>query len=193
LKKPTTLRLLAAVAALAAVTAVGVGGAASASPAPKGPAPVAHIKFKGGKKNLRLVVPDKIRAGTTIDVDNLTNPQKVGPHTFSLVTRDSLPHGKDQIKKCGKELKLICGAIAFKWHLFEPPDTINRPVSDVNAEGWDTAGERHKIGDSVVLEDQDETYSAPLSSGPRTFHYICAVHPFLKGSFEVTPAPPAKG
>jgi hypothetical protein len=192
LKKPTTLRLLAAVAALAAVTAVGVGGAASASPAPKGP-PVAHIKFKGGKKNLHLVVPDKIRAGTTIDVDNLTNPQKVGPHTFSLVTRDSLPHGKDQIKKCEKELKLICGAIAFDWHQFEPPNTIHQPISDVNAEGWDTAGDRHKIGDSVVLDTEGQTYSAPLSSGPRTFHYICAVHPFLKGKFTVTPAPPAKG
>jgi hypothetical protein len=192
LKKPTTLRLLAAVAALAALTAVGVGGAASASPAPKGP-PVAHIKFKGGKKNLHLVVPDTIRAGTTIEVDNLTDPQKVGPHTFSLVKRDALPHGKDQIKKCEKELKLICGAIAFKWHLVDPTTfEVGQILSDVGEEGWDTPGDRHKIGDSWVSEAKDETFSAPLSSQPRKLHYICAVHPFLKGSFTVTPAPPAK-
>ena len=192
MKKPTTLRLLAAVAALAAVTAVGVGGAASASPAPKGP-PVAHIKFKGGKKNLHLVVPDKIRAGTTIEVDNLTDPQKVGPHTFTLARHSEFPHGKEQIKKCEHLEWPFCAAVAFDWHLFEPPNTINQRVSDVNAEGWDTPGDRDKIGDSVFVDQRGETYSAPLSSKPRNLHYICIVHPFLKGSFAVTPAPPAKG
>ena len=63
--------------------------AAFASAASAGTAPTVFIK--DGKKGLRFEAPKTIADGEELAVVNLTNPHKVGPHTFSLVTKGSIP------------------------------------------------------------------------------------------------------
>jgi hypothetical protein len=179
-------RPLVAGVALVALTAVGANAATAAGPASKGE-PTVTAKFKGGKKDLRLNVPDRIRQGTTLRIVNDTKPSAVGPHTFTLVKRAEIPRGKEQQKKCENLETPFCNAVAFDWHLFEPPNTINQPLSDVGEEGWDRPGDRDTVGDSWFTGTRGEKFSAPVSSAPRTLHYICVVHPFLKGKIEVKP------
>jgi hypothetical protein len=42
-------------------------------------------------KGLRFEAPKTIVNGEDLEIVNQTNPHKVGPHTFSLVTKSSLP------------------------------------------------------------------------------------------------------
>jgi hypothetical protein len=187
-------RFVPAVAVVVAVTVVGVGGASAAGGAAKGPVPAAAtIKFKGGKKDLRLVAPKQIQQGAEVTIENLTNPNKIGPHTFTLVKPKEIPLGKERIKKCEKLISAFCRSVAVDWHQVDfstRPPTINQRLSDVNLEGWDTPGDRHTIGDSWFTDAKGESFTAPLSSKPRTLHYICIVHPFLRGKIEVTPPTP---
>jgi hypothetical protein len=195
-KKAGVLRVLGALGALVALTVVGAGVASAAGPAHKGePIPDVTIKIKGAGENVHFEAPKTIQQGAELAIKNQTDPEKIGPHTFSLIKRSEWPRGKDQIKKCAKQLKLICGAVAFKWHLLDPQTfEIGRPLSDVNAEGWDTEGDRHHRGDSWVAQAKGELSPVlPVSSKPRTLYYMCVVHPFMRGKIEVTAAPPAKG
>ena len=192
-KNASRLRLVGASIALLAVSVAGVSGTASADPASKqGAATVKTFKFKGDRKTLRLVGPAKIRQGATLRIVNDTKPAVVGPHTFTLGKASEFPKGKKQQRKCERLQTPFCAAVVFDWHLVDfstTPETINRPLSDVGEAGWDKPGDRDTIGDSWVTVKRGERFSAPVSSTPRTLHYICVVHPFLKGKIEVTPGP----
>ena len=190
MKKSGRLRLLAASVALVAVSVAGATSVASGAPASKqGPAAVKTFKFTGNKKTLDLVGPKTIRQGATLRIVNDTKPAVVGPHTFTLGKASEFPKTKKQEKKCANLATPFCAAVAFDWHLFQPPNTVNQPLSDVNEQGWDTPGDRDTVGDSWFTGLRGEKLSAPVSSAPRTLHYICLVHPFLQGKIEVKPAP----
>ncbi len=190
MKNASRLRLVGASIALAAVSVAGIGGVASATPPSKqGAAAVKTFTFKGDRKTLRLEGPAKIRQGATLKIVNDTKPAVVGPHTFTLGRASEFPKGEKQEKRCARLSTPFCAAVAFEWHEFQPPNTINKPLSDVNEVGWDTPGDRNVIGDSWFTGRRGESKSLPVSSAPRTLHYICIVHPFLKGKIEVTPGP----
>jgi hypothetical protein len=190
LRNASRLRLVGATIALAAVSVAGVAGSASADPAPKQGGPVAGtFKFKGNEETMRLVGPATIRQGQNLAIKNETRPSAVGPHTFTLGKPSEFPKGKKQQKKCANLRTPFCAAVAFEWHQFEPPNTINQPLSDVNEPGWDTPGDRNVIGDSWFTGQRGDRFVAQVSSAPRTLRYICIVHPNLKGRLEVKPAP----
>jgi hypothetical protein len=190
-KNASRLRLVAASAALVAVSVAGVTSAASAAgPSKHGAAAVKTFKFTGNKRTLDLVGPKTIRQGQTLRIVNDTKPAVVGPHTFTLGKASEFPKTKQQQKRCANLKTPFCEAVAFEWHLLDPNTfEVGQILRDENAVGWDTPGDRDTIGDSWVTEKRNDKFSAPVSSGPRTLHYICIVHPFLKGKIEVKPGP----
>ena len=72
------------------------------------------VFIKDGKKGLRFEAPKTIADGEELAVVNLTNPHKVGPHTFSLVTKGSIPTTPKGRQLCFTPHH-ICKAIAG-WH-----------------------------------------------------------------------------
>lgn len=178
------LRALVALGALAALTIVGAGSASATAPQKAG-ATVIKMERKG--KDLFFSGPETVAAGTDLKIKNKTNPRQVGPHTFSLVKEKELPTTNSQIKKCGKKLLLICGAI-IKWHdvNVQTGEIGENPV-EVGKQGWDHQGSLKQKGDSWVSEKKGQSFTRPVTAKPgKVLHYFCAVHPFMQGEITVT-------
>jgi hypothetical protein len=158
-----------------------------------GPANTVYIKSGGGGPagGLRFVAPKTIASGAELEVLNQTNPHKVGPHTFSLVTKGSLPKTRKAENNCFTP-KHICMAIA-KWHGVKGngPPTIN--PAEAGAEGWDTEGSLTKKGDSWFTGSKKGASFEQVVSAKagETIHFMCAIHPWMQGSVEVASIPPA--
>jgi plastocyanin len=189
-KTASKLRLMGAAAALAALTVVAAGGAASASTAKQG-APVGKtIKMKGDSfKDLKFAGPDTISEGQTLGVVNLTKPKKVGPHTFTLVTKDALPK-KDDYKKCEKlKPSTVCDDVVVEHEVEFPPagpPIVHQPNVDNGFEGWDSSFDNGEaVGDSWYTETKDEETSRTVSAEVDKLFYFCLIHPNMKGKISV--------
>lgn len=163
--------------------------AAFASAASAGTAPTVFIK--DGKKGLRFEAPKTIADGEELAVVNLTNPHKVGPHTFSLVTKGSIPTTPRQRQLCFTPHH-ICKAIAG-WHGVKGngPPKIN-PV-DAGPEGWSTMGNLNKKGDSWFTGEKPGTsivqkVNVDTSGGPTRIYFVCAIHSWMHGTINVLPS-----
>lgn len=175
-----------AIAAFAMSTFTPALSAQNVTPPPG--AVVNTIKIKGPGGGLRFDGPKSVPAGSYLTIDNTTNPHQVGPHTFSLVTKSSVPKTKPARKKCFTPGH-ICRAIAG-WH---GGVKIKENPAEAGNAGWDTLGTKKKKGDSWFTGNKPGTsitqqISADTSGGPVTLHYMCAIHPFMHGSITVTPA-----
>ena len=167
-----------AMAALVAVFAMAMLVAPSAG------AKTAVIKMKLDNKGLRFKGPDHIKKGQKLEIKNTTDPQQVGPHTFSLVKHKLLPDSKKQEKKCFNKGH-ICREIA-EAHKFEPPDTINKPIVDKGKNGWDRRFSKQRFGDSWYTDEKGSTNTRVVKAGRGdTIWYMCAVHPDMQGKFKV--------
>ncbi|HET6570532.1 MAG TPA: hypothetical protein VFG58_03490 [Solirubrobacterales bacterium] len=173
-----------AVVATALVALCAIASTASAGTAPT-------VFIKGGKKGLRFEAPKTIADGEELAVVNLTNPHRVGPHTFSLVTKGSLPRTPRQRQLCFTPHH-ICKAIAG-WHGVKGngPPKIN-PV-DAGAEGWSTMGNLNKPGDSWFTGEKPRTsivqkVNVDTSGGPTRIYFVCAIHPWMHGTINVLPS-----
>jgi plastocyanin len=186
LPRSVSLRALAiAVPVAAIVSLVLAPGLAGAAVTPTGVTDTIHIEISKGA--LKFVAPKTVTQGDELEVVNETNPKQVGPHTFSLVTKGSLPKTKPARKNCFTP-KHICLAIA-KWHgaKGEEPPTIN--PSEAGPEGWSTMGTITKTGDSWFTAKKGQSFSQQVSAQPGTIYFICAVHPWMQGKVDVV-APP---
>lgn len=175
----------AAMAAFSALAIFAVGGA-SATTAPKAGATVITMEQEG--RDLFFAGPATVEAGTTLKIKNNTNPQKIGPHTFSLVRADTRPdpEDRDALKACGRKLKGICGAIA-RWHKvdFEAEEIGRNPV-EVGKDGWSLEGDLKRTGDSWVALARGESFKREVSAEPgETLTFFCAIHPEMQGEIEV--------
>jgi hypothetical protein len=170
-------------AGLAALVALG----AFASTASAGTDPTVFIK--DGKSGLRFEAPKTIANGENLAVVNLTNPHKVGPHTFSLVTKGSLPKTAKARQLCFTPHH-ICKAIAA-WHGVKGNGPVKKnPV--IGPSGWSTLGSVSKTGDSWFTGEKPNTsFVAPTafdtSAGPQRIYFLCAVHPWMQGTINVLP------
>jgi hypothetical protein len=158
------------------------------------PAPVA-----GGKGVITMVLhgkklafegPETIEEGTPLEILNETNPRQVGPHTFSLVTKSSLPKTKKAEANCFTPGK-ICFAIA-EWQKFNPKtEKVGLNLVKVGPPGWSTSGDASgKKGDSWFTgETKAGTHVTQVVSAKAgtTLYYICAIHPWMQGSIKVVP------
>jgi hypothetical protein len=149
------------------------------------------ITIKGPGGGLRFDGPKTVPAGSYLTIQNTTNPHQVGPHTFSLVTKSSIPKTKNARKKCFTPGH-ICKAIAH-WHGSNGKGPLTENPAEAGNPGWDTLGSKKKKGDSWFTGTKPNTsitqqISADTSAGPVTLYYQCAIHPFMHGSITVTPA-----
>lgn len=174
--------IMAGLAALAALCAFAPAASAGTDPT---------VFMKGGKGGLRFEAPKTIANGEKLAVVNLTNPRKFGPHTFSLVTKGSLPKTPKARQLCFTP-KHICRAIA-NWHGVKGngPVKVN-PV--IGSNGWSTSGSVNKVGDSWFTGEKPgtsivEPVAFDTSAGPRRIYFLCAIHPWMQGTTNVLPAP----
>ena len=172
--------ILASLAALVVLCAL-------ASTASAGTDPTVFIK--DGKDGLRFEAPKTIANGENLAVVNLTNPHKVGPHTFSLVTKSSLPKTPKARQLCFTP-KHICKAIAG-WHGVKGNGPVKtNPV--IGSNGWSTLGSVTKKGDSWFTGEKPgtsivEPVAFDTTAGPTRIYFLCAIHPWMQGTINVLP------
>jgi hypothetical protein len=189
LSRRARLRILALAVATATLTAVVAGaGAAGAAETTTGTTDVIKIELTKGK--LKFVAPETVVKGDQLEVENETNPKEVGPHTFSLVTKGSLPKTAKQRQNCFTP-KHICLAIAT-WHKFNPKtEEISLNPAKAGPAGWSTMGTATgKKGDSWFTEKKGSSITQEVTAEVgTTLYFMCAVHPWMHGKVTVT-APP---
>lgn len=155
-------------------------------------ASAATIYMKADKKGLRFVAPKSVVAGEDLEIVNQTNPKKFGPHTFSLVTKGSLPKTPKARQLCFTP-NHICKAIA-NWHGVKGNGPVKVNPAEAGLPGWDTMGSVKKKGDSWFTGNKAGTsfsqpVTADVSAGSQRLYFICAIHSFMQGSVNVTPPP----
>jgi hypothetical protein len=178
------LRIGGPVATVAALGVIAAGGPAAASPAKADD--VALITMEKEGKELFFTGPETVAPGQVLKVKSLTDPRKVGPHTFSLVQRSTFPRTADEIKACAKEFKAICGAIV-KWHQVDlDSGEVGRNPAEAGKKGWDEQGNLKHRGDSWVSEREGQGFKQKVTAPEgKTLHFICAVHPEMQGKIRV--------
>lgn len=185
LSRRARLRALALAVSTAALTLVIGGSGLAAAATPTGVTDVISMELTKGK--LKFVGPESVTVGDQLEIVNKTNPKQVGPHTFSLVTKGSLPKTPKARKNCFTP-KHICLAVAT-WHGFNPKtEKITKNPAKAGPAGWSTAGDATgKKGDSWF---SGETKGGKLSQevtaeAGATLYYLCAVHPWMQGKVNV--------
>lgn len=175
---------LSVLAAVLALALPGLAGAESSSAS----VPTIEIKMEG--KKMGFFGPKTIVEGEELRIVNKTNPKMVGPHTFSLVTKGSLPKTAAARKSCFTPGH-ICYSIG-KWQKFNPKtEKVGLNLAEAGAEGWDTMGTVKKPGDSWFSGEKpggsiEQVVSAKAGT---TLYFMCAVHPWMQGSIKVLPKP----
>lgn len=152
----------------------------------------ATIYMKADKKGMRFTGPDTIAAGASLKVINQTDPRKFGPHTFSLVTKGSLPKTRNARRLCFAKGH-ICRSIA-RWHGVKGNGPVEENPAEAGLPGWDTAGNNTRRGDSWFTGNRKGTsFTQPVSvdvaGGPTRIYFLCAIHPWMQGSAEIVPPP----
>ncbi len=182
---------LVAIAAAAALVLAAFGpGLAGADVAPTGTTDTIYIKEVKGK--LKFEAPASVHQGDELTVLSETDPKKVGPHTFSLVTQGSVPQTPNARKNCFTP-KHICMAVA-KWHGFNPKtEKITTNPAKAGPEGWSTLGSNTKKGDSWFTGETKKgtSLTQQVTADPATtptLYFFCAIHPWMHGKTTVLPA-----
>jgi hypothetical protein len=183
--RAATLLVLVASLALAAVA---MGGPTRDAQLPGAELPTATTVFisaQGGR--LHFIAPKTIESGEDLTVVNQTNPKQVGPHTFALVTKGSIPKTKKARQLCFTPHH-ICKAIA-SWHGVKGNGPPTENPATAGAEGWDTLGSLTKKGDSWFTGEKpgasiDQKVTAAAGT---TIYFMCAIHPWMHGQIEVLP------
>jgi len=144
-----------------------------------------RIEQVGGRP--RFAGPAKVSAGAVLRVVNRTRPSRVGPHTFSLVVPGALPHTVPARRECFAPGR-ICEAIA-RWHGAKGNGPPQRSLARAGLPGWGTKGAAGRRGDSWFSGyRQGAAVEQPLAADAGgTIHFLCAIHPWMQGQFEVSP------
>ena len=182
--RPTSIRATIAIA-IGLTSSLVLAPALASGADPVDSAHTVVITTKGG---LRFEAPKTIIAGEELEVLNQTNPKQVGPHTFSLVTKGSIPKTPKARQTCFTP-KHICMAIAH-WHGTNGNGPVTKNPVKAGAAGWDTLGSVTKTGDSWFTGEKKSgtSYTQPVTAAPgTTIYFMCAIHPFMHGSIEVLP------
>jgi hypothetical protein len=180
---------LAPLAALALLAALVIPALAMAESTPMPTEGVTTIEIKMEGKKMGFFGPKTVHEGEVLRVVNMTSPSMVGPHTFSLVTKGSLPKTAKQRKECFTPGK-ICMGIAG-WYGLKGEEFPKQPLVDAGGEGWDTMGTTSKKGDSYFFAKKGESVEQIVTAkAGTTLYFMCAVHAFMQGSIKVLPAVP---
>lgn len=150
---------------------------------------VTTIEIKMEGKKMGFFGPSTVHEGEKLRVVNTTKPSMVGPHTFSLVTKSSLPKTAKQRQACFTPGH-ICLAIA-EWHHFNPKtEKVGLDEVEAGPEGWSTMGSVKKTGDSWFSGEKPggTVERVVTAKAGTTLYFMCAIHPWMQGSIKVLPA-----
>jgi hypothetical protein len=180
-------RLAAVIAPLALLAALVIPNLAGAAETPAMPtASVTTLEIKMEGKKMGFFGPKTVHEGEVLRVVNGTSPKMVGPHTFSLVTKGSLPKTAKARKTCFTPGK-ICMGIAH-WYGLKGEEFPKTPLVEAGKEGWDTMGTATKKGDSYFFGKKGEAVEQMVTAkAGTTLYFMCAVHAFMQGSIKVLP------
>jgi hypothetical protein len=189
LKKSRAVAATAPIAALvlllAALVVPNLATAESTTAVPGEAVTTLEIKMEG--KKMGFFGPKTVHEGEELRIVNTTMPSMVGPHTFSLVTKSSLPKTAKQRKTCFTPGK-ICMGIAH-WYGLKGEELPKEPLIEAGAEGWDTMGTPTKKGDSFFFSKKGaEIEQKVTAKAGTTLYFMCAVHAFMQGSVKVLPS-----
>ena len=147
------------------------------------------IRIETVKGQLRFVGPATVTAGDQLRIVNRTNPEQVGPLTFSLVTRGVVPRSAAARRNCALPGH-ICSAIAG-WHGYGASERVEINPVKAGPPGWSTPGDaKGRVGDSWFTDERGESFSQVVSPlAPSVLYYFDAIHPWLHGRLTVLPAP----
>jgi hypothetical protein len=173
--------------ACAVALALGAGSAMAAAPLPVPPTTGNTVQITveeaGGK--LDFVAPATVAEGDELEIVNKTNPQKLGPVTFSLVRRGYLPKTRHTQAICFTPGR-VCWAIA-EWQGVhgEGVPTIN--PAEAGSPGWDTMGTKTVPGDSWYSgTDRGGRFGQEVTAKAGTrLWFMDAIHPWLRGTIKV--------
>jgi plastocyanin len=173
-------------AVTATVVAAFAPGLATAAVTPTGVTDTIYMKAEKGA--LGFEAPATVHQGDELNIVNETDPKKVGPHTFSLVTKGSLPKTPKARKNCFTP-KHICLSVA-QWHGFNPKtEQITINPAKAGLPGWSTMGSTTKKGDSWFTgEKKGTSFSQQVTAEPGTIYFMCAIHPWMQGKTTVLSA-----
>lgn len=184
LKKSRVGAPVLALAALLAVLVVPNLATAKAPPASTEAVTTIEIKMEG--KKMDFFGPTTVHEGEELRIVDETNPKMVGPHTFSLVTKGSLPKTKKQRKECFTPGKICMGVAG--WYGLKGEEAPKNPIVEAGQEGWDTMGTVKKKGDSYFFGKKGASIEQTVTAkAGTTLYYMCAVHAFMQGSIKVLP------
>lgn len=184
--------LFAAAPVAALLVALLASGSAGAAETPASPTEKAVIDMVLKGKKMSFEGAESVYEGQELEIFNDTNPRQVGPHTFSLVEKGTLPKTKAAEKSCFTPGH-ICMSIA-KWHGFNPKtEKITTNPVKAGPAGWSTAGNnKGKKGDSWFTGEvkKGTHFSQKVTArAGTTLYFICAVHPWMQGSLQVVSPP----
>jgi len=181
--------LPAAVAVGALAVALGAGPSGAQTPAEP-----AEIVMKIDGRSLDFKGSKQVVAGEQLRIRNATNPRRIGPHTFTLVTARLLPKPRS-FKGCFGRGR-ICRRVAVAHRVNFKTEKVGRPLFKTGKEGWDKSFTRNRTstGDTWFTARKSETISQVVSAkAGTTLRYMCAIHPEMQGRIDVVQGatPPA--
>jgi hypothetical protein len=160
-----------AAAGLLAAGVVGLTGSAAAEQA-RGGGGGSTIAMKLDGRDLVFDGPKAIERNTRLTILNKTKPSQVGPHTFTLVRKGKKPFSR-----------------ILQAHEVGPPpeQKVGRRIVEAGKKGWNRAFTKDQNGDSWFTDERGAKHTRNVTAKVgRTLRFYCAVHPFMKGKFEVT-------
>jgi plastocyanin len=132
--------------------------------------------------------PDQINQGENLRIVNMTDPQQVGPHTFSLTKQSLIPSNGNEAKSCGRlEKESVCDNIAKAHEVNLNTGRVGRKFVDSGKEGWNLLfREQGKKGDSWYTEEEgDEKTEVVSAREGKTLSYFCVIHPEMQDEITV--------
>jgi hypothetical protein len=191
LKKTRAIAAVAPIAALvlllAALVIPNLATAETTTAIPGEAVTTLEIKMEG--KKMGFFGPKTVHENEELRIVNKTMPSMVGPHTFALVTKGSLPKTAKQRKSCFTPGH-ICFAIA-EWQHFNPKtEKVGLQLAEAGPEGWSTMGSVKKKGDSWFSGEKPggEIEQKVTAKAGTTLYFMCAIHPWMQGSIKVLPS-----
>ena len=177
---------VAAGAATGLVAALGSGSAASAGESAQAAASPSTVSMRIDARGPRVTGSDSVKAGQLLRIRNLSDPKKIGPHTFTLVAANVVPRSRKDMKECFTPGKIcMTGAIAHEFD--EKTEKVGRPLAEAGRPGWDRRfSKKVKKGDSWYTEAKGEQFEQVVSAKAGTvLSYMCLVHPEMHGKIKV--------
>ena len=136
---------------------------------------------------LEFTGAETVTRGSSLTIVNNTDPEVVGPHTFTLVKQKLIPDSNKEVKACFKgERESVCRKVYKAHEVNFQTGKVGKKFVDSGQVGWNSRFRERGIGDSWVAERENARRSAVVSArAGKTLPYFCVIHPEMRGSIDV--------